>query len=499
MKAVLSEPAIEVKKASVSRSVGKMLIASIVSAITGIVLVLWVPRLLSVEDFGYWRTFLLYAGYAGFLHLGMVDGALLDWSRPGESRAGSAFPQALRVLTVQHLVVTTIGLVLFATPLAREPHFKSILVALLAYAAVFNLLGLVQVHLQARHRFSAVAFTMAGPGVFFVLALAALRLWSVTLQTLLLAYLVAWAATLAVIWVSTRRADRKDYAHRPPTDAPSGVFNPSARHIRAGWAIMLANTSYGLMQSADRITVNLTQPIHDFAIYSLSQSTIYVPITIIAAVSRVAFSHFAEVTEGGRERTYRKTVNLLTMLWIVLLPYYFLVEWVVRRFLPRYVPGLGAGKILLLSVLFLSLISIVQANAFKLSGQQRRFFFGSLAAVAVAFLTAWIGSKAISSRWINSLTAIAWSQVVSAALWWLGNEIALRRSEPLPLRETARVLVAFLSATAGLYIASLGNMPTLLRAAAYYAMLSLFCLMFYGEELRRGWRRMSPIQWSTQG
>jgi glycosyltransferase involved in cell wall biosynthesis len=42
--------------------------------------------------------------------------------------------------------------------------------------------------------------------------------------------------------------------------------------------------------------------------------------------------------------------------WAPLLPSFFEVEWVIRRFLPKYVSGLVPGSILLLSVLFLSLI-----------------------------------------------------------------------------------------------------------------------------------------------
>jgi hypothetical protein len=46
-------------------------------------------------------------------------------------------------------------------------------------------------------------------------------------------------------------------------------------------------------------------------IYSLSQSIIYVPITLIAAISRVAFSHFAKAEMESRPRLYSKVANLL--------------------------------------------------------------------------------------------------------------------------------------------------------------------------------------------
>jgi hypothetical protein len=56
------------------------------AAVFNTLLVFLIPRLVSVEDFGYWRLFPLYAGYVGFLHFGFADGALLCWAgRPLET------------------------------------------------------------------------------------------------------------------------------------------------------------------------------------------------------------------------------------------------------------------------------------------------------------------------------------------------------------------------------------------------------------------------------
>lgn len=471
-------------KPSVGRNVGAMVAASCTSAITGVILMFWIPRLLSVDDFGYWRTFLLYSGYAGFLHLGLVDGALLHWSQSLEKPVGASLFQAAKALLLEHLVIGVLGLAFFLSPLAGRPHFCTILCGLFGYALTFNLVGLAQVRLQAYNRFATVAVGMAGPGVLFVCAVAALHIRPLTLGKLVLAYLVAWAFTAALLWTLAQRAEeaqKQKCAGGTSSHSGRAALALSVDHVRAGWPIMLASTGYGVMQSADRITVNLSRPIHDFAIYSLSQSTIYVPIAIIIAVSRVAFSHFAVVGEEGRAGAYRGTVRVLTLLWSLLLPYFFVVEWVVQYFLPKYTPGLPAGRILLLSVLFLSLISIVQANTYALAGRQRQFFAGSLGAVALAFATAWIGS-----RWLNSLAAVAWSQVLSAAIWWLGNEWAMRRERLFPTREILRVLVTFFLSTGGLYLAASWSKEVLMKISLYCLLLILPVTVLYWSLLRDG-------------
>ena len=37
------------------------------------------PKLLTIEDFGYWQLFLFYSSYVGFFHFGINDGIYLRY------------------------------------------------------------------------------------------------------------------------------------------------------------------------------------------------------------------------------------------------------------------------------------------------------------------------------------------------------------------------------------------------------------------------------------
>jgi O-antigen/teichoic acid export membrane protein len=467
------------------RSLGVMIGASLVSAFCGVILTFGVPRLLSVDEFGLWRTFLLYTGYAGLLHFGLVDGALLRWlGRDGEAgrentqRAILELPSLMIPLLAEHLVLIGLALVAFLLPFSHTTAW--ILVALAGYALLYNLTGLTQVFLQAHHRFSAVAVGIGAPSAFFALSLCIFVLSHASLKLLLAAYLLCWMLTLGVLWVAAYRGStgRSALSEVPSTKG----FQLVSDCVRAGLPVMLANTGLGLMQSADRITVNITRPLHDFAIYSLSQSTIYVPLAILTAVSRVALSWFARGAAGGLSGRYARSTRLLSLFWMLLLPYYFVVEYLVSRFLPRYAPGLPAGRILLFSVLFLSLIQIVQMSTFNLQGRQRQFFLGSLGAVALAFLTAWFGS-----RQIGTLASVAWSQVLTAGVWWLGNEAFLRRQNLTPLRDIFTVILTFGLSACALTVSSFGG-TVLSETLFYYVLITIPTLVLYWPELREAMR-----------
>ncbi|UYT84619.1 lipopolysaccharide biosynthesis protein [Priestia megaterium] len=54
-----------------------ILTSNLVSFFTSILVILIVPKVLGVVEYGYWQVYLLYASYVGFLHLGWNDGVYL--------------------------------------------------------------------------------------------------------------------------------------------------------------------------------------------------------------------------------------------------------------------------------------------------------------------------------------------------------------------------------------------------------------------------------------
>ena len=459
---------------ALARDIATMGGGTALAAVFNTLLVFLIPRLVSVEDFGYWRLFLLYTGYAGFLHLGFAEGALLRWAGRPLQEFSHEVATSIKFMFWQHLalVVPACLIVAFLVP----SPLRSIVIAVLVFALIMNLAALLQCGLQGARLFRPVAVATAAPaGAFVLLAF----LWHLrdtpSFRELIVLYCIAWTGVLVYLWIRVG----------PPRGAHSleSPWSLGRACILAGWPIVLANGGMGLVQSADRLVVSSVLPIPEFAQYSLAASTMFVPVAAILAVSRVFFSHVAAVEHEGRAQVYAHASRFVLLAWSLLLPYYFALEEFVRQFLPKYLPALPLAGILLLGVIFVAGIQILHMSFAYVYGRQREFLLVTVGALALS-----VSVAVVIAIWLRSLVAVAVGQVVAMALWWLINEWKLREVTGQGWKDWLRIIILFGWSFASYGIAMrLTNQP--LRQISIYYLLTIFVLFVAcRDEFRIGWK-----------
>jgi O-antigen/teichoic acid export membrane protein len=470
---------------ALARDVATMSGGTALAAVFNTLLVFLIPRLVSVEDFGYWRLFLLYAGFVGFLHLGFADGALLRWAgRPLEEIRPEVTP-SLKFIFWLHLTLIVPGAPLAALLLPRPLNLVG--VAVLVYSVIFNSATVLQFSLQGARVFRPVAIAAAAPvGGFVVMAF----LWNLrgtpNFQGLIALYCIAWAGVLVYLWIRVRPGWGNG--------TRDSVWSLGKTCFAMGWPIVLANGGFGFVQSADRLMVSSVLPIREFAQYSLAASTMFVPVAAILAISRVFFSHVAAVEHEGRARVYAHASRFVLLAWSLLLPYYFFLEAFVRVFLPKYVPALPVAAILLLGVVFLAGIQILHMSYSYLYGRQRQFLLLTVGASAMSFAVA-----IVMAVWLRSLVAVATGQVVALALWWAVNEWSLRETTGQGWKEWLQAF-GLISWSAGSFgVATRWTNHIGWQLSIYYALVIFALIYGCGEEFRLGGRLFRSSYASSAG
>lgn len=474
-----SQPVRPSRFAVLARDVMTMGAGTALTAVFNTLLVFLIPRLISVENFGYWRLFMLYGGYAGLLQVGFLDGALLRWAgRPLADFHGEIRP-SLKFLASQLIALTGLAGAVMWWTLHTQARFIGL--AVLAYAVVFNISALMQYGLQSARQFKPVAIATAAPVGLFVLLTSAWSLWQVPdFRVLIGLYCVAWSGAMIYLCAQVKPLQKTH---------PSGSsWSLGKSCILLGWPIVLSNIGFGLVQSADRLVVSWVLPLHQFAQYSLASSAMFVPVTAIAAVYRVFFSHAAALQHEGRARIYGHASRFLLLAWSALLPYFFVLELVVRHVLPKYAAALPAAGILLFSIFFLAEIQILHTSFAYIYGRQREFLLLTVGALVVAFS---IGVAV--AIFLGSLVAMAIGQLVALAVWWLANDWTLGPTTGQSWAGRLTLLAVFAWSVISYEIAMKCAVNVGVRILVYYALVGICLVWVCRPEIKILRKLMSQI------
>jgi O-antigen/teichoic acid export membrane protein len=374
------------------------------------------PRFLSIEDYGYYRLFLLYGSFAGLIHLGFLDGLLIRWAERPKGRIRNEFYSSLAFLALEHVVL----LVPLVTALAlfSSGIFFRVALATALYAALWNWFTLGQYAIQALKLFQYVSFFIFFPSFLILLAVLALHWFGVVNLTAVIviclsANLVA-ALSLSVFVDHVVPGSR----YRSRLMWPNGLS-----HVNLGWSVVLAGLIAGVALSLDRLVLSRGFSIRDFSIYSFAANALALTYNMILSVARVLFPYLSEgISTEARIRAYTTGETALLLIWAIGLSAYFPIVWVVSRWLPAYAESLPLVRILMLVTGLTAGIHILHSTYFRLARQQSRFLVGALIGFFSAALFLAIGARS------GRLVHFAWAMVGSAALWWLADEFFIRET-----------------------------------------------------------------------
>ncbi len=447
------------RRQAFAQHVALFTLANLLALVCNGVLTFLLPRMLSMESYGYYRLFLLYAGFAGLLHFGMLDGGLIRWAARPQYRVQSELRPAMAFLCLQHLALILPALLILLVVFRHQAWFW-LLPAIGLYALVFNSNALGQFALQAGKFFGVLSgVTLVTPVLFLAATIALYRLGHLSLKSLILAYTLSWLVAGIIAWAVLaerypRRAGQKRV--RPGRIWKIGIYN-----LRVGWSVLVANALTGVIFSLDRIVVSATFSIRDFAIYAFAANALAVVTTIILSVARVVFPYLSDgLSHEKRARAYRLGEACLVTLWAISLAGYFPLHWLISRLLPNYVPSLPTLRLLMLTTGFTAIIHILQSNYFRSTHRQRQLLLGCAAGLISASVLL------LLARRTGRLSTMALGTIGALVVWWLANEWLLRSVTGANLLTVARTTFAF--ASCGLWFAFCSSQVNLSRWAIAY-------------------------------
>ena len=310
---------------------------------------------MSVDDFGYWQLYIFYLGYAGFAHLGMLDGLYLEYG----GRQLEDLPQ--RTLRGQFTILMglqllgAVALVVLGVQVG-DPHHRFVLFSTALGLVAVNLRMYFMRLLQAVGKLKHYAVLMVTDRLLFISTVVALLLFKqLTIERMLAVDVVARFAALALALVMFRSLALG------VLPSWKNAFTASRVSIAIGLPLLASGVANLLVPGFMRISIERGWPISEFGKTSLALSVLGLLTTLIATVGTTLFPELRRMDAGQQLKTYQRLRSMILTLGLLILPMYYVAALFILIWLPQY-----RDSVLFLALLFPAILFETRTNVINI-------------------------------------------------------------------------------------------------------------------------------------
>ncbi len=321
--------------------------SNLTSLLLSSLVVLIVPRLIGVEEYGYWQLYLFYSSYVGFLHFGWSDGIYLNYGgkQYSEIDKKSLFSQFYMLLGMQLLIAI---MILGLSNRYITDSDKSFAISMTAICMIVsNIRSMPLFIFQATNRIKEYAYiTIVGKILNFIIIIIFFLYQFANFKILVYADLLGKAFSLSlsiyylrdIVFFGTRNF--------------SFVVREALDNINSGIKLMFSNIASMLIIGVQRFFIERAWDVSTFGKISLILSISKLVMLFINAIGIIIFPILRRTNKDNLSKLYKTLRNLLMVVLFGSLLFYYPAKVILKFWLPAYSDSLIYMGILLPIIIF---------------------------------------------------------------------------------------------------------------------------------------------------
>lgn len=390
------------------------IIAQTISLLLSFVLTLIVPKFIDEYQYAYWQTYVLYVGYVGVLHFGLLDGLVLRYSKYDYEELDK------ERLRSQFIILLVINSIL---------SFMSILISSFVFSGVNQyIIILVAVGIITKNvvTYSSYLFQITNRISKYVILIISQRLsYGIFVCLLLISkvqdfywYCIAdLCGDLVGIFIGII-FNKGLYLGKSLKLKDS--FDELKLNISSGLLLMLANWSSMLIVGGAKMIIQWHWDELVFGKVSFAFSVSNLFLTFVTAVSVVLFPSLQRVDEEKLPSIYKNTRGILSQVLFLIMIFYFPGCWLLNLWLPKYSNSLIYLGILLPMIVYTSKVSLLTNNYLKLYRKEKILLLINAISILIGII-----SFVICAYVFNSIKAVLLSVVIVSMIKSIMSEVCV--------------------------------------------------------------------------
>lgn len=416
-----------------------------ISFLLSMVMSLVVPKVLGVEEYGYWQLFVFYTSYVGLFHFGLSDGVYLINGGITRDELNNSEIKSQLVFGLIYQSIFAISIVIFALFCIADVNRQFVVFATAVFLILSNTTTYLGYVFQSINETKLFSYSVMIDRIVFLIPLVFLVLLGVTsFEAYIAAFAFSKTCSLAFCLYHSKTILRSQLLTIHETLAVSW------NSIRVGICLMLANIASMLILGVARFAVDATWGLEQFAEFSFALSIVNFFAAFISQIAMVLFPALRQTGEDDKKRFFANSRDVLSVALPFVYLFYIPLKVLLILWLPQYASALDLLALLLPLCVFDGKMSIVGTTFFKVLRQEKRLLLINALSVLVS-----IAGVALGILVFNSAVLAIESAVVAVCARCCISEFILSRElevSPNPTLMLSCLLIsAVFSITSYLY------------------------------------------------
>lgn len=403
-----------------NKKIAKNLVVSVlsqaISVLVSFVLGFIVPKFIDEYQYSYWQIYVLYVGYAGVFHFGLLDGLVLRYSQYDYDELDKTKFRSQFILMLSFTSILMVGSFLvsafFTNSVTQE------LIILVAIGVVTkNVFSYTSYTFQLTNRISKYAIIVITQRVSHVLITVILLFLGVNdFLWYCIADLLGDVVAVSVGWLFNRGM----YFGR--CLSIKETFKECWLNISSGIFLRIAVMSAMLITGSARMIIQWHWGELIFGQVSFSFSVSNVFQTFIGATSTVLFPSLKRMSQDKLPNLYLRLRGYISLLLFLILIFYFPGCWILELWLPAYADSLIYLGILLPIIIFSTKVNLLTNNYLKAYRKEKVMLIINISMVLLGIVLFALGAYVF-----NNLDFVLFSLVAVNMIYSVTSEIVVTR------------------------------------------------------------------------
>lgn len=361
------------------------------------------PIVLSIGDYANYKTYILYASFAGFFHFGYVDGINIKYG--GKESLGIDNRQ----LWGEHNFFLLSQLIISAILLIIAFFSGSVVMALFA-------ISIIPLNMQSFFLFFTQAigqFTIYAKSVIIVPLLMSISTCLVFITHISCNYVLFCVINIVCYltsWLLLELRVIKAYGFSHGLNVKENW--PNHIHIiQSGFFIMMGTIVFNFFSTTGRWLIKWNMSDESFALYSMAASLLGFVLIFVNSVNKVFYPYLCR--NVNNIESHKLLVNVLLFLSTMSLPFFFVLKLIIGLILPNYIKSIDIVMVLLLTLPSIVIIQSYYINLYKARRLERLYLRDGVLYTLLAVLI-----NVIATYVFKDLNAIAVASVICSYFWF---------------------------------------------------------------------------------